>query len=95
MARYIVAHSEKKKHPIAGKIKIYRYLGIISLGSDFISVGGRDNHIGWKMEDRIDNGRLKHTCMGSSIVPVQPLGYNYLGGKLISLMVCSDVAEKN
>jgi hypothetical protein len=33
---------------------------------------------------------LKHTAMGSSISPTQPLGYNYLGGKLIALMVCSN-----
>jgi hypothetical protein len=41
------------------------------------------------------DGMLKHTCMGSSISPTQLLGYNYLGGKLIALMVCSDKVENH
>ena len=27
--------------------------------------------------------------MGFNIVPTQPFGYNYLGGKLLSLLCCS------
>lgn len=71
-----------------------KYLGVISIASDFISVGGRDSYIGWKKEDKMDNGRLRHTCMASSLVPTQPLGYNYMGGKLISLMTVSNVIEE-
>ncbi len=69
------------------------YLGVISIGSDFISLGGRDKYIGWSMNDRMENHMLNHTCMGSSIVPTQPLGYNYTGGKLISLLTASDIVE--
>lgn len=72
---------------------IHQYLGIICLGSDFIAIGGRDAVIQWSKEDKLTNGMLRHTAMGSSIVPTQPLGYNYLGGKLISLMILSDVVE--
>ena len=72
----------------------HKYLGTISLGSDFISIGGRDKAIGWEMKDKMERGMLKHTAMGSSIIPTQPLGFNYLGGKMISLMVTSDVVEK-
>lgn len=68
-----------------------KYLGIFSLGSDFISVGGRDDYIGWSMDNRLKDKMLKHTAMGSTIAATQPLGYNYLGGKFISLMVCSDI----
>lgn len=71
---------------------IHKYLGVMSLGSDFIAVGGRDKRIGWSKEDKM-SGRLRHTAMGSTIIPTQPLGYNYLGGKLISLMMLSDVVE--
>lgn len=71
-----------------------QYLGIISLGSDFIALGGRDKYIGWTQEDKLKKGRLNHTAMGSTIVPTQPLGYNYVGGKLISLLVLSDTVEK-
>lgn len=73
-----------------------KYLGIISLGSDFIAIGGRDKYIGWALDQRIKNAKmLNYTAMGSSIVPTQPLGYNYLGGKLISLMVISDTIEND
>jgi len=73
--------------------KTNKYLGVFSIGSDFMYVGGRDKYIGWTKEHKIDNKRLNHTCMGSTIVPTQPIGYNYLGGKLMSLLVCSNVAE--
>jgi len=64
------------------------YIGIISLGSDFISLKPRDEYIGWSRDDRLKKF-LRYTAMGSSISPTQPLGYNYVGGKLIALMVCS------
>lgn len=68
------------------------YLGVISIGSDFISLSPRDNYIGWTFKDRIDKKMLAYTAMCSSIVPTQPFGFNYVGGKLITLMCCSDVA---
>jgi hypothetical protein len=70
-----------------------KYLGFISLGSDFIGVGGRDNYIGWTMEDRMKGSRLRHTAMGSSIAAVQPFGHNYNGGKLMALLTASDVVQ--
>ena len=70
-----------------------KYLGFFSLGSDFIGAGGRDAYIGWTQDQKLKKGMLNHTAMGSTIAATQPLGYNYLGGKLISLMVCSDVVE--
>ena len=70
------------------------YLGVISIGSDFITLGSRDKHIGWTKEHKIANGMLNYSAMGSSISPTQPLGYNFVGGKLIALMTCSDVVEK-
>lgn len=95
MGRYIVVHKEKKPHPLGFEdITTHKYLGVISVASDFISIGGRDSHIGWTREQRL-NGMLKHTAMGSSIVPTQPFGYNYLGGKLVALMVGSDVIEND
>ena len=94
MARYIIVH--KQKNNILGEEHIKdKYLGMISMGSDFIGIGGRDSYIGWSQDDKLKKGMLKHTAMGSSIGATQPLGYNYLGGKLISLMVCSDVVENH
>jgi hypothetical protein len=65
-------------------------LGIISLASDFTGIGGRNEHIGWNHDQIMNNGMLRYTANGSSIVPLQPFGYNCLGGKLIALLVLSD-----
>ena len=94
MGKFIVVHKETKKDPFFGIEKInYKYLGIISLASDFLAVGGRDEKIGWTSEDKF-NGKLNYIAMASTISPTQPLGFNYVGGKLIALMSCSDVVEK-
>lgn len=73
--------------------KTKHYLGVISLGSDFTGIGGRNDYIGWNNEQIMKKGMLKYTACGTSIVPVQPFGYNALGGKLIALLTCSDVVE--
>lgn len=67
-----------------------KYLGIISLASDFTGIGGRNKHIGWTNEQIMKKGMLKYTANGSSIVPIQPFGYNCVGGKLLSLLTISD-----
>ena len=70
-----------------------KYLGVITLSSDFIDLTPRDNFIGWTREQR-NAGMLLHTCIGSSILPTQPLGYNYVGGKLLALLCLSDVVQE-
>jgi len=67
------------------------YLGVICLSSDMTSIGGRDKVIGWTSEHK-KKGMLNHTLIGSSIVPTQPLGFNYVGGKLLALLAVSDEA---
>lgn len=69
------------------------YLGVISIGSDFIAIGGRDSYIGWTTKHKMDLHKLNHVCMGSSIVPTQPLGSNFTGGKLLALLTASEVIE--
>ena len=61
-------------------------LGLASVNSDFFTLDARDQHIGWTHEDR-KKGNLKHTAVGSTIVPTQPFGYNFLGGKLIASLI--------
>ena len=73
--------------------KTRTYLGVIALGSDFIDLTCRDEYIGWTREDKQDNSRLNHTCIGSTIVPTQPFGFNYTGGKLLSLLCLSDPVQ--
>lgn len=70
--------------------KTMTYLGILSLASDFVSLGPRDSFIKWTYDHRIKRKMLNYTAIGSCIVPSQPLGYNYTGGKLMTLMLCSD-----
>ena len=70
-----------------------KFLGVISVASDFISLGGRDKKIGWTYQHRIKERMINHTAMGSSIVPTQPFGFNFVGGKLIALLTVSDFIE--
>ena len=72
-----------------------KYLGFISLGSDFIGVGGRDKHIGWTTDDKLKKKKLRHTAMGSSIAAVQPFGFNYNGGKLMAMLTASEVVQND
>ena len=72
-----------------------KYLGVICMGSDVTSMGPRDNFIGWTKENKFQDGKLNHTAIGTSIIATQPLGYNFLGGKLVSALVtCSTIRDK-
>jgi hypothetical protein len=70
-----------------------KYLGILNASSDFLDLTPRDNYIGWSREVKTHGRMINHTSIGSSIIPTQPLGYNYVGGKLIALMTISDAVE--
>ena len=61
-------------------------LGFIKLGSPLINSKPRNNYLGDVPDLPIFN---KRAIMGFNIVPVQPFGYNYLGGKLLALICCS------
>ena len=63
-----------------------KLLGLVSLASDVTSMGVRDKYIGWKKEDKFVKGKLNFTTIASTIVCTQPLGYNFLGGKLTAMM---------
>jgi hypothetical protein len=63
-----------------------KYLGVITLGSDFTTLARRDEYIGWSKENKYDHHKLNNTSVANSIVPVQPFGYNFLGGKLIACL---------
>jgi len=61
-------------------------LGFIKLGSPIIYSKPRNNYLGDVPELTIFNQRA---IMGFVIVPVQPFGFNYLGGKLLALICTS------
>lgn len=62
-------------------------LGFIHLASPIISIKPRHDWLGGVPNMHSVN---KHFIMGNVIVPTQPFGYNYLGGKLIAL-ICSSI----
>ena len=69
-----------------------KYLGVTCMSSDFLDLTPRDEYIGW---DRVAKTQrmINHTCIGSTIVPIQPLGYNLVGGKLLALLCLSKTVE--
>ena len=67
-----------------------KVLGMMSLGSDVTSIAARDNYIGWTKDNKFKDGKLRCTSIGTSIVATQPLGYNFLGGKLVAMLLTSE-----
>lgn len=66
-------------------------LGFIRFGSPTINSKPRNEWLGKVPDLSIFN---RHAAMGFVIVPSQPFGYNYLGGKLLALMCCSHFARE-
>ena len=72
-----------------------KYLGVICISSDFLDLTPRDKAIGWARDIKTQQGMINHTAIGSTIVPLQPLGWNYMGGKLLALLCLSDTVQKD
>lgn len=66
-----------------------KILGVITIASELISIGVRDDYIGWDNNMKMNLKKINHSAIGSSIIGVQPFGYNFLGGKLIACMATS------
>ena len=63
-----------------------RYIGLIKMGSPVINMKPRNVMLGGVPKLPIFN---RHATMGFCIVPMQPFGFNYLGGKLLALICAS------
>ena len=72
-----------------------KYLGVICISSDFLDLTPRDNKIGWSRDVKTQQSMINHTAIGSTIVPLQPLGFNYMGGKLLALLCLSDTVQND
>jgi hypothetical protein len=72
-----------------------KYLGVICISSDFLDLTPRDKAIGWARDVKTQQGMINHTAIGSTIVPLQPLGWNYMGGKLLALLCLADTVQKD
>ena len=67
-------------------------VGFIRLGSPVINSKPRNEYLGRPLQttDLKEMGRFNNSAiMGFVIVPTQPFGYNYLGGKLLAAICCS------
>jgi hypothetical protein len=73
--------------------KTSKYLGVMCISSDFLDLTPRDQYIGWEREKKTQGHMINYTAIGSTIVPLQPLGYNYVGGKLLALLCLSDEVQ--
>ena len=75
-----------------------KVLGFIRFGSPTINSKPRNEWLGKAPNLSIFNlgGKNDYHCglMGFVIVPSQPFGYNYLGGKLLALLCCSHFARE-
>ena len=63
-----------------------KYVGFIRVASPVLSIKPRNDFFGETIRATAVN---RHMINGAIIVPVQPFGYNYLGGKLLALISCS------
>jgi len=68
-----------------------KVIGFIRFGSPTINSKPRNVWLGKAPDLKIFN---RHAAMGFVIVPSQPFGYNYLGGKLLALLCCSHYARE-
>jgi hypothetical protein len=68
-----------------------KYVGFIRLGSPVINCKPRNAMLGQVFTQDPDRARRFNdsSMMGFVIVPSQPFGYNYLGGKLLAAICCS------
>jgi len=68
-----------------------KIMGFIRFGSPVINSKPRNIWFGKQPDLSMFN---RHAVMGFAIVPSQPFGYNYLGGKLLALMCISHYARE-
>ena len=68
-----------------------KVIGFIRFGSPTINSKPRNLWLGKPAKLTL---MIRHTAMGFVIVPSQPFGYNYLGGKLLALLCCSHFARE-
>ena len=66
-------------------------VGFIRFGSPLINSKPRNDYLGGVPDLEIFN---KRAIMGFNIVPVQPFGFNYLGGKLLAAICCSHASRR-
>jgi len=87
---------ENKKNGMGKRIFILikdetsnKYIGILGLSSDYASVSGRDNYIGWSKDMKFEDKLLNKLFNIMMCVPSTVFGYNFCGGKLLAKLCYS------
>lgn len=76
----------KSLHLLVKERNTKKVVGFLSIGSPVINCRPRNEMLGGVPDLKSFN---QTTVMGFIIIPVQPFGYNYLGGKLLAGICCS------
>ena len=93
-----ITSSHINKSPVGRNIELAarekntgKILGFIRLGSPMIYMKPRNQLLGQVFSQQVEWSKRfnQATIMGFVIVPAQPFGFNYLGGKLLALMCTS------
>ncbi len=73
-----------------------KYVGFIRLGSPVINCQPRNKLLGQVFTQQPEWAKRfnQSTMMGFVIVPSQPFGFNYLGGKLLAAICCSHTVRE-
>jgi hypothetical protein len=73
-----------------------KYLGFIRIGSPVINCKPRNAMLGQVFTQKPEWGKAFNntSMMGFVIVPAQPFGFNYLGGKLLAAICCSHTVRE-
>lgn len=69
-----------------------KIIGVVRFGSPTINSKPRNDYFGEVLPLSTINQQF---VMGFNIVPVQPFGYNYLGGKLLALLASSNKLKRD
>lgn len=71
--------------------KTQKWVGFIRIGSPTIMMKPRNELLGYVMTNELETTKAFNRAagMGFVIVPAQPFGFNYLGGKLLAGICCS------
>jgi hypothetical protein len=98
-----ITSSHVNKAPVGRNIQLAvkekntgKILGFIRLGSPVIYMKPRNDMLGqvWIQQEDSAKRFNQSTIMGFVIVPSQPFGYNYLGGKLLSAICTSHTVRE-
>lgn len=68
-----------------------KWIGFLRFGSPTIMMKPRNELLGYVMTNELETTKSfnRSAMMGFVIVPTQPFGYNYIGGKLLAAICCS------